>query len=139
MESVSQRRRMKPTMFWLLLVSNIVVAGLIPMVSAVMMYHQSEGELSTAWFAASVLLSGAIIASALGTLYLDNFSRYAFLVLSSIYWTVIFITSLDMIIGGKVDERNWGMVYGGISRALFWVALNWWYLKRTKTEALFES
>jgi hypothetical protein len=128
----------RPFGMWLLAVSDGLFSGLMPLVLAVILYQNPESGQTLVSLIVMVLLCGGIVAASVGTLYRDNLSRYLLLALMTVYWSLRLFNSLSVISSEDVAVSHLGSVYGDLTRAPFWIGLNWWYWLRKKTVSIFQ-
>src|SRR5262245_45498206 len=108
------RKQDRPFFLWVLTIADGLVCGLLPMVAILFLFHNSEAGITVLELIVIVFLSGGIMATSIGTLYRDNFSRYTLLALITIYWSFRFYNAINTINAEAVNRDNFGHVYGDL-------------------------
>ncbi|HMV84288.1 MAG TPA: hypothetical protein PLD20_16510 [Blastocatellia bacterium] len=129
----------RPFGMWILAIADGLFSGALPLIFAVILFQNPEGNQSLVSLIVTVLLCGSIAAASIGTLCRDNSSRYLLLALITVYWSLRLFNGLATINSGSVAGSQIGLVYGDLWRAPFWIGLNWWYWLRKQTAVVFQQ
>ena len=86
-------------------------------------------EISTLDYYLSSALRIIVIAAALGAFVGENLGRHVLLWSVTAVSTLMIINSIDFLSSTHEGSKGLGMI-GLITRGLFWIGINWWYLNR---------
>src|ERR1044071_4497109 len=129
-QTQSRRRIAKPIGLYILAGIDIVVVGLIPLLTIFLSIRNSEQELPLLSVMVSVGFPPFIIAATVWALVGDNPARYVLLGLLTL-WSIAVITNTIVLFSNKdlIGFRPFTVI-GFTVRTVFWTGVNWWYFNR---------
>jgi hypothetical protein len=131
------RRIAKPLGLYILAIFDFVAIGLVQLVSVVVALR-SEDEIEFP-FLFVLLLVGLPVLSMTGSVWAmagENWGRRFLLLCVSLSSLLVIINHELLLSKGQSGVRSFAS-YTWILRALFWLAINWWYLNRQHVRAYF--
>ena len=118
---------------------NVVVVGVIPLLTFVLAVRNSEDEFSFVLVLLSVAMYFGVMGTAVWAWSGDDMGRWlclATVTLVALQWIVnafLVLSGSELVSGGKPR------VIGFISRGSIALALNWWYFNRKSTVAYYKQ
>jgi hypothetical protein len=135
----SRRRIAKPPGVIILTAFDGIAVGLVPLAALLFLDNISEGAVTGPEYYLSAFFHIVVVAAALGAFMGENFGRIVLL------WAVTAISVLMIINGfsliGDEEVRRSARLrqFGSITRGLFWIGINWWYLNRKGIVAFYKQ
>jgi len=138
-QTQSRRRIAKPIGLYILAGFNVVVFGLVPLLTILLSIRNTQQELALFDVMISIGFPLFIMAATAWALVGDNPARYALLALLTL-WSIVVITNTIVLFSGEeaVSFRP-SSVIGFTVRIVFWTAINWWYFNRAPVVAYFKQ
>ena len=133
------RRIERPLGVYLMTAYNIVVVGIIPLLTFVLAVRNSEAESSFVLVLLTVAVYFCVMGAAVWAWSGDDMGRWislaavTFVALQWIVNAILALSGSDIVSGGKPG------VIGFISRGSIALALNWWYFNRKSTVAYYKQ
>jgi len=131
-------RAPRPLGVWLLTILNILIAGVLPLLSAVAVLGGNAAvpgpELT------ALLLAGlgiGVIGASIGTWQGSDSARIVLLGLLLLFHGLNVLGLFLGLSAEGIPEREQTRAFAGMFRSVFWVAINLWYFLRPKTRAWF--
>jgi len=138
-KTILMRRIEKPIGVHLMMAYNIVVVGVIPLVTFVLAVRNSEGEVSFVWVLLTVALYFCVMGAAVWAWSGDDMGRWILLSVVTFVALQWIINAILMLTGSDIVSGEKPRVIGFISRGSIALALNWWYFNRKSTVAYFKQ
>ena len=138
-QTQNRRRIAKPIGLYILAGFNVVVFGLVPLLTILLSIRNTQQELALFDVMISIGFPLFIMAATAWALVGDNPARYALLALLTL-WSIVVITNTIVLFSGEeaVSFRP-SSVIGFTVRIVFWTAINWWYFNRAPVVAYFKQ
>ncbi len=133
-------RAPRPFGVWLLTILNILIAGVLPLISAVAVLGGNAAVPGTDLTA--LLLAGlgiGVIGASIGAWQGSDSARIVLLGLLVLFHG---LNALGLLLGLSAEgipDREQARAFAGMFRSVFWVAINLWYFLRPKTRAWFRG
>ena len=133
------RRIERPLGVYLMTAYNIVVVGIIPLLTFVLAVRNSEAESSFVLVLLTVAVYFCVMGAAVWAWSGDDMGRWislaavTFVALQWIVNAILALSGSDIVSDGKPG------VIGFISRGSIALALNWWYFNRKSTVAYYKQ
>jgi len=133
------KRIERPLGVYLMTAYNIVVVGIIPLLTFVLAVRNSEAESSFVLVLLTVAVYFCVMGAAVWAWSGDDMGRWislaavTFVALQWIVNAILALSGSDIVSDGKPG------VIGFISRGSIALALNWWYFNRKSTVAYYKQ
>ena len=126
----SKRRIAKPLGVSVLTAFDGVFIGLLPLALLIFLNSDPKMEISTLDYYLSAGLRIIVIAAALGAFVGENVARYVLLWSVTAVSILMIINTIDFLSSTHTEGSSGVGMVGNITRGLFWIGINWWYLNR---------
>lgn len=133
------RRIERPLGLYLMTAYNIIVVGVIPLLTFVLAVRNSDAEFSFVLVLLSVAMYFCVMGAAVWAWSGDDMGRWILLsvvTFVALQWIVnafLVLSGSELVSGGKPP------VIGFITRGSIALALNWWYFNRKSTVAYYKQ
>jgi hypothetical protein len=133
------RRIERPVGVTVMAVYDVVVVGIIPLLTFVFSVRNSDAEVPFFIVLASVALYSCVMGTAVWAWFGEDTGRWMLLATVSfvaLHWIINAILALS---GSELVAGDKPRVIGFISRGSIALALNWWYFNRKTTVAYYQQ
>ena len=133
---ISRRRISKPLGLYLITAFDFIAVGVVQLISVVVVLRREEVEIPFVFVLVLVGLPIMAMGACAWALAGENAGRWALLLLVTVSSVLLILNRAVMLSSG--GDSTGGIVSAGwVIRAVFWLAINWWYFNRAHVVAYF--
>jgi hypothetical protein len=132
-EKPGRRRKSRPIGLMFLAPGDALFAGIFPLIGVFLIYNSDQGAMPLGQFVFHIAVAVFLIAAAGGAFYGDEFCRKALLALITIHYSSTILINILATSDDGVRGSDQIRAINFVTRALFWLGVNWWYLNKKST------
>ena len=141
-ERIAPREIKRPLGVWILTIWDGLFAGLLPVITVLILYFNAEVQaalgMSVLDLVLSILLGIAVVIAAIGAWLGNNAARIALVILVSVHYGLLAFNNVNLatagVLSGTAQVKSWGRAF----RSVVWIGINVWYFLGKRPRAYYD-